>query len=136
MKDFVGEEYNSHDAVGDVTALSKLLNILKVQKTDFINKAYPSSSPYLQQLFIKSKNQNAPSLEILQSEGIIKRGTLENIAGSGLNLSHLKLIYKRDGEDGLRNVLSMKNSIGQCRCIERKATLEDVVGKMSTYFSK
>lgn len=39
----------------------------------------------------------------------MKSCTTENIAGSGLNLGHLRLIFKRSGEDGLVDVFSMKN---------------------------
>ena len=46
--------------------------------------------------------------------GVIKLATAENIAGSGLNL-HLKLVWKRDGEDDLRNIFTAKNSIEKPR---------------------
>lgn len=56
-----------------------------------------------------------PSLYVLISKGIMKMCTVENVASSGLNLSHLKLIHKRKGEDGLHNVFQMQNSLGQPR---------------------
>ena len=34
--------------------------------------------------------------------------TAQNIGGLGFNLHHLEVIWQRDGEDGLLNVLSAK----------------------------
>ena len=49
------------------------------------------------------KAKNVGSLHALISEGIVKMATAENIAGSGLKLCHLRSIYDRQGEDGLRD---------------------------------
>ena len=38
--------------------------------------------------------------DILVAKGIYKQATAENIAGSGLQLCHLRTIYDREGEDG------------------------------------
>lgn len=62
-------------------------------------------------IFNETKSRNIDSLHCLIASGVLKTATAENIAGSGLNLHHLQLIWQRDGEDGLLNVLSAKNSL-------------------------
>ena len=59
--------------------------------------------------FQSCKNRNVGSLHCLVASGVIKLATAENIAGSGLNLQHLKLVWQRDGEDGIRNIFTAKN---------------------------
>jgi hypothetical protein len=49
----------------------------------------------------------------------------ENVAGSGLGLNHLKLIHKRSGEDGLRNIFCAKNSHGRPRITSDKKVLDN-----------
>lgn len=50
-----------------------------------------------------------------------------NIAGSGLNLGHLRLIFKRSGEDGLVDVFSMNNSLGKPRVTPDKKVLGECI---------
>ena len=66
-------------------------------------------------------------LSRLVAFGIMQTATAENIAGSGLNVQHLKKIYERSGEDGLRSTFTMTNGDGQPRVTNAKRTLEDVV---------
>lgn len=66
----------------------------------------------------------------------MKLCTAENIASSGLNLSHLKTIYKRHGEDGLCNVFQMKNNLGQPRVTNVKKTLESVIPKLAKFLEQ
>lgn len=66
----------------------------------------------------------------------MKSCTTENIAGSGLNLGHLRLIFKRSGEDGLVDVFSMKNSLGKPRVTSDKKVLGECIPKLCAYFSK
>ncbi|KAH3788231.1 hypothetical protein DPMN_166366 [Dreissena polymorpha] len=61
-------------------------------------------------VFNQEKAKNLPSLSRLISSGVCKMCTAENIAVSGLNMAHLQTIYRRSGEDGLRDIFTMKNS--------------------------
>ena len=45
---------------------------------------------------------------LIISTGVYKRPTAGNIAGTGLKLAHLKLIYFHGGEDGLMDVFTFK----------------------------
>ena len=84
----------------------------------------------------KEKKVNMPSPSALIYKGIMKMCTVEHVASSGLNLSHLKTIYKRKGEDGLYNVFQMKNNLGQPRVTNVKKTLETVVPKLASYLEQ
>lgn len=84
--------------------------------------------------FNREKSKNVATLDILVAEGVCKRTTAENIAGSGLRLSHLKTIYERRGVDGLLNTFTEKNSEGQPRVTSCKRMLKSVRPKMAEYF--
>lgn len=66
----------------------------------------------------------------------MKSCTTENIAGSGLHLGPLRLIFKRSGEDGLVDVFSLKNSLGKPRVTSDKKVLGECIPKLCAYFSK
>ncbi|WAR02902.1 hypothetical protein MAR_009460 [Mya arenaria] len=57
------------------------------------------------------------TLQALIACGVCTLATAENIACSGLNLNSLKKIFLRQGEDGLPNTFTWKNSEGQPRDI-------------------
>ena len=84
-----------------------------------------------------SVNQNIDSLVPLIGAGIMQRPTAENIAGSGLNLHHLRVIARRDtgdGSDNLRAAFTMLNSERKPRVTNHKKTLEEVIPKIIKYF--
>ena len=87
-------------------------------------------------LSIKARAKNMHALSRLVAFGIMKTATAENITGSGLNVQHLKKIYERSGEDGLRSTFTMTNGEGQPRATNAKRTLEDEVPKLVQYFEK
>lgn len=60
--------------------------------------------------------------------------TAENVAGSGLQLTHLKKIFQRDGEDGPFNTFISPNCEGQPRVTNVKRTLESVIPKLVDFF--
>ena len=55
-------------------------------------------------------NSDKSYLHVLIGKDIVKTSVAENIAGSGVAFSHLKLIYDRDRDDGLTCVFSSKTS--------------------------
>lgn len=76
--------------------------------------------------------QNIDSLHCLVASGVLKLATAENIAGSGLNLQHLKLVWQRGGKDDLRNIFTAKN------CIEKPRVTTDqrLLAKLCLFFEK
>jgi hypothetical protein len=67
---------------------------------------------------------------------VCKLNIAENIAGSGLNLKHLQIVYNRAGEDGLRDIFIAKNSEGAPRVTSCKKVLDEVIPKLLAYFQK
>ena len=58
---------------------------------------------FLQEDVNLAKARNVRSLHCLVASSVIKLATAEHITGSGLlNLQHLRLVWQRDGEDGLK----------------------------------
>ena len=84
--------------------------------------------------FNTAKSSNIRSLDTLIIHGIMKRPTAENIAGSGLNLNHLKVIFKRSGEYGLHDSFTAANSDGLPRITNSKKVLEEVIPKLAKHF--
>lgn len=74
--------------------------------------------------FFNEKSKHITSFHVLIAKGVKKHNTAENIAGSGLNLSHLHKIFQRDGEDGLRATFVQRNSEGQARVYSTKLVLD------------
>lgn len=93
-------------------SLGKLLMHCNVCNKDICAYSFSPSAVVNNMNFNKHKNENIGSLSPLVSAGVCKRPTAENIAGSGLNINHLKIIYHRGGEDGLRDVFVDKNCEG------------------------
>ncbi|XP_060582486.1 uncharacterized protein LOC132738893 [Ruditapes philippinarum] len=60
----------------------------------------------------------------------------ENIAGSELRLCHLTSIYKRAGEDVLRDTFTAKNSEGQPRVTGVKSLFDALLPKLTGFLSK
>lgn len=82
----------------------------------------------------RKKAKNLPTLNLLISKGVLKMCTAENVAGSGLQLTHLKQIFQRGGEDGLLNTFVSPNSEGQPKVTNVKRTLESVIPKLVDFW--
>lgn len=133
---FCGQTYNAHNALDDVIMLDEIIQAALVSVSDFKKHSYNTECQFLQEEFNSCKSKNIASLRPLIGEKIMKSCTTENIAGSGLNLGHLRLIFKRSGEDGLVDVFSMKNSLGKPRVTSDKKVLGECIPKLCAYFSK
>ena len=134
-KTFLSTSYDAHNAVADVKILGQLISYTKLSSQELALHSFSPSAVHNQLLFNKEKKINVTSLHQLVGSGVMKMATAENIAGSGLNLGHLRKIYERDGEDGLRNTFTYKNSEGQARVTNVKKTLEEVIPKLLAFFT-
>ena len=106
-------QYNAHDAWGDCEATIQLWNHYKCTNKHALDHSVTPSGVWNSAKWRISVNQNIDSLVPLIGAGIMKRPTAENIAGSGLNLHHLRVIARRDtgdGSDNLRAAFTMLNS--------------------------
>jgi DNA polymerase III alpha subunit (gram-positive type) len=134
VSSILGEVYDAHNAIEDVKALGKLIQHVNLPTKDLMEHSFSPSAVANNIMFNKAKASNLPSLNPLIYTGVMKRPTAENIAGSGLNLSHLKLLYSRGGEDALRDVFTAKNSEGLPRVTNVKKLLDEIIPKMSKFF--
>lgn len=80
--------------------LAEILCASDMEKLEYIKHSYASNCHFLQEKINLAKTQNINSLHVLVASGVLKIAKAENIAGSGLNLQHLRLVWQRDGEDG------------------------------------
>ena len=127
--------YNAHNAEGDVLCMSELVShVLNTDQNSLLKKSFLPKAIIHNLESNKQKKKNMPSLTVLVGEGVLKTASAENVASSGLNYSHLLQIFKRQGEDGLRDVSTVKNIEGQPRVTDVKITLESVIPKLTTYF--
>jgi len=117
VKLLIGKTYDAHNAEADVQALGDLVDL--VEHSTLLSSSFAPIAIIQNMHFNANKCFNMRSLDPLLSKGIIKRPTAENIAGSGLNIRYLEVIYKRSGEDGLRDTF----------------VLEEVIPKLAKYFA-
>ena len=134
VRDLLKSSYDAHNAIGDVDSLGRLIANTNMSVKDLLVHSFTPQASYNSMLFNREKSKNVSTLDILVAKGVCKRASAENIAGSGLQLCHLRTIYQRQGEDGLLNTFTEKNSEGQPRVTNCKRTLESVIPKMADYF--
>ena len=133
VKSVLGVAYDAHNALADVESLGRLIQHTLPQVKSITGFTFSPEAVHNNMLFNKQKSLNIRSLDLLMAKGVFKRPTAENIAGSGLNLQHLRTIHKRGGEDGLRDVFMEKNSEGQPRVTNQKRILDVVIPKLGEY---
>jgi len=109
LKNLLGETYSAHSAIHNVIALQKLMATLVVERT-VLNPSSFSCQHAIKSYFISSQViKNLPSLHTMVDKKIISPGIARTIAESALNCNHLQIAWKRNGIDGLRNLLSEVN---------------------------
>jgi len=122
VRNILHEEYEAHNAIHDVRCLSLLVDhVVNIDSKCFMHKSFLTKDIMLNIQTTKEMKLNMPSLSAQIYKGIMKMCTVEHVASSGLNLSHLKTIYKRKREDGLYNVFQMKNNLDQPRVTNVKS---------------
>ncbi|XP_056018341.1 uncharacterized protein LOC125682729 isoform X2 [Ostrea edulis] len=136
VNSLLNTSYDAHNAIGDVRALGKLIEHVALSTQELLQYSFPPRAVQSAFLFREEKAKNLPTLNPLISHGVMKMCTAENVAGSGLQLTHLRKNFQRDGEDGLRSTFIAPNSEGQPRVTNVKRTLESVVPKLVDYFVK
>lgn len=94
--------------------LSKILSNA-VSNSDLCKATNDSEAHFLQEKSNSAKSLYLSSLNVLVGNGVLNMSMTENVARSGLGLNHLKIVYRRAGEDGLRNVICAKNVHGKPR---------------------
>ena len=136
MKDLLQTEYSAHDARADVDVLSLLLKKLQVSREAMQAVSFSATALHHDMKYKEEKKKNIKSLEPLVGAGVMKMCTAEKVAGSGLCLAHLKLLFRRGGEDALRDNFIHPNKEGKPRVTKDKKTLNEVIPKLGQYLDK
>ena len=76
------------------------------------------------------RSSNLPSLQVLIQNNVLSESMAKKIADSGLNYSHIKLAYDRNGDDGIKDLFTEK-FVGKRRVTaDRK-----IISRVCQYFS-
>ena len=79
--------------------------------------------------FLILKQNNLATLQTLVAQKVLSSGMAEKMAASGLNFSHLEIVFQRGGVDGLKDLCTEKFG-GKCRVTSDKRILT----ALSSYF--
>ena len=99
----------------DVNTLGNLLFLANCSADVLLKHSFSPMAVYNQRLLNREKYKHIDSLCPLVAAGVMKRTTAENIAGSELNINHLQVIFRRDGEYGLSSVFTVKKTVKDSR---------------------
>lgn len=99
-------QYNAHDSLQDVIALSRLVEKIEPSITVKSSFSFSLSSVVSIFKFRKDAKPRCDSLLPLVQSKTISKCMVYKIANSGLSLTHIILAFKRDGQQGLENLLS------------------------------
>lgn len=137
VRDILKLSYGAHNALEDVKALGSLtVNACKhLTTSNILDFSFSLKSVFHAQMFNDAKAKNIQSLNELVVRGVCKPFMAEKIAGSGLNIHHLRQIFERKGEDGLRNTFTVRNSEGKPRVTNYARTLDSIIPKLAEHFT-
>ncbi|XP_055999188.1 uncharacterized protein LOC125656742 [Ostrea edulis] len=121
VKCLLGVEYEAHNALSDVNSLRKLYE-------EKLSKNYNSSD-----VFTLSYYNVRASLEPLVQKKVISSLISKRLINCSLSLNRLKLIHKRDPQNGIQNVFSEPMSASKTPQISKsKNVINKVVQFMNT----
>lgn len=92
VSSLLGASHDAHNAPADVISLGQVLTheSNNMPEKGFISYSFAPKAVSNKTVFNQQKTKNPKTLEMLTANGACKRPTLETIAGSGLNVAHLK----------------------------------------------
>lgn len=79
----------------EVKILGKFVSLTKMKTNELTTHTFPPTAVQNQLRFNIEKTKNLTPLHSLVGKGVLI-GRAEKVAGSGLNLGHLKKIFERD----------------------------------------
>ena len=125
FKDIVGGQYEAHNAIADVAALRGLVEIADVSLESMESFTFCVGAVKHMMMFNAQKSKNYQTLKELVSSGLLTKCMGEKIAGSGLQLSHLKTVFSRDGRVGIETLFGEKVD-GKVRVTRTKRIIDNV----------
>ena len=132
---FCRSSYNPSNAEDNVRVLNNIIKAANLSHNEMMKSSYTSDYHFQFELLLETNSQNIKSLQCLVDKDILTMSMAENIAGSGLALSHLKLVVDRDGEDGLTRVLSARNRNRNHRIFSTSYQLYTIVPKICKFLA-
>lgn len=123
VQNLLGEDYEAHNAMADVTALEKL----------YFSKLCLFESAMCENIFYLSYYTCKESLEPLLKCKAVSASTLRKLVLNDLSLSKLQQIHTRDPENGIRSVFSepMKENPKSVRITKSSKVIQKVVDYLS-----
>ncbi|XP_053404911.1 maternal protein exuperantia-like [Mercenaria mercenaria] len=122
---YVQETYDAHNAIGDVKSLKKLLTVCDKITHEVLCKYSFTANWYVEYHNYKTvSNKKADTFKQITENKILSKNTIDKIAGSGLEMKHLKWVYGKEGPEALTDLLVSRASLS-------KAT----VGKLLTFLA-
>ena len=121
------ERYDAHEATSHVKILKKLVN-MSFTDEDIRTCTEKFKSAWHRVNYNDNKAHNLASfpVEEMKAHGI-SESMVGKMAGSGLTLKHLYIIYKRGEKDELIEQLREKNFTGKVRVTNREIILNSIV---------
>ena len=103
------EGYNAHNALDDVISLEKLYTISSVSNEVALQHSFIVLWGFDLVKFQAETSSNAETMQILADKKVISQGMIKKIACSGLKFQHLMTVFKKNGVNGLCEILSEKH---------------------------
>lgn len=127
------DQYNAHDALQDVIALSRLVEKVEPSITDKSSFSFSLASVVSIFKFRKDAKPRCDSLLPLVQSKTISKCMASKIANSGLSLSHIILAFKRDDQQGLENLLSEICENSKVRVTKSKRIIQSISQYMHSF---
>ncbi|XP_052073042.1 uncharacterized protein LOC127711130 isoform X2 [Mytilus californianus] len=118
VSDFLGESYDAHNALYDCKSLFKLVRSHGNLASHFCKYTFDGMYP--------KYCQNDLSFKALVENKVMSKQLAKKAASTGLCKKHFILSIQRNGIDGLRALLSQKNSSGVVRVTTSKSIIQKV----------
>ena len=108
VSDILGIEYGAHDSLEDVKALQQLLDATDASPQQVAQSSFTVQHAIDSTKVCIERALNLHSFKELIKEKVLTKSMATKMAGSGLNLTHVNLAFKRGGREGLCSLLSAK----------------------------
>ncbi|CAL4202575.1 unnamed protein product [Meganyctiphanes norvegica] len=123
VSNILKESYEAHNALADVRALKKLMDVCAATDEQIRGKAFSTQSYF-------EKKYNLNTLQVLIKSKVLSDNMANKMAMSGLQQHHLIYSIQNEGFEGLQSLLSEKVS-GKPRVTETKKVISKVFDFLS-----
>jgi hypothetical protein len=125
VDELLNEEYLAHDAFEDVRAL-KHLTETHTKVNHLLDHSFTTEWACSIVDYTYRGRQNDDTLAPLVDAKAISKGMATKAAQSGLQLSHLKLVYNRSGREGLQQLMEERDAEDKPRVTDMKRIHDSV----------